>query len=82
MSTAVKGAQAWDIRLQGFWHKSILYGLVNKELDQKIQNFDGLGWFRVEIRHFVLFSAAAYIAKNNKRCHDLFYRCRWQRLNK
>jgi hypothetical protein len=43
----------------GFLHKSNPYGQVTKELGQKKY----LGWFGSENRHFVLFSAEGYSAK-------------------
>jgi hypothetical protein len=39
----------------GFLHKSDPYGLVTKELGQKIQNFDGLG-LKIAILYFLALS--------------------------
>ncbi len=51
----LKGAQAWDIRLQVFFHKSDLYVLVIQELGEKIQNFDGLG-LKIAVLYFLALS--------------------------
>ncbi len=59
-AAASKGAQAWDIRFQGFYTTQTCMGGDLKRRQKKSK----LWWFRLENRRFAISSAVAGIAKN------------------